>query len=67
MAYAIVEFLGYGSHDIIPVSWFTSDEEDRCYWPSTVSKSNVGKMVMAKAAPSSDWTKFDVRVLGKAG
>ena len=67
MAYAIVEFTGYNSLDIIPIGWFVSDEEDKCYWPSHLAKARVGKMIVAKAEKDEKWNTFKIRVLGKAG
>ncbi len=68
MSYAIVEFLTKNKSvvDIIPATWFVSDEEDECFWPKLSAKV-AEQLVKEKAAPQSTWPKYSIRILGKAG
>ena len=52
--------------DIIPVSWFVSNEEEECYWPKVKNEVAV-VLVKNLAVPQTNWPKYSVRVLGKAG
>ncbi|XP_065665166.1 uncharacterized protein LOC136086733 isoform X3 [Hydra vulgaris] len=64
--FAVVEFITYGTVDIIPVEWFTSAEEDECFWPDTEAKHKVSKLVQTSANPNKNWNKYKIRTLGKA-
>ena len=69
--YFIVEFPeevsrdGKPMMDIIPSSWFKSDEKLECYWPVS---GNVSTAVKRGQQPDpSTWATCPVRVLGRAG
>ncbi|XP_065661765.1 uncharacterized protein LOC136084783 isoform X1 [Hydra vulgaris] len=64
--FAVVEFITYGTVDIIPVEWFTSAEEDECFWLDTEAKHKVSKLVQTSANPNKNWNKYKIRTLGKA-
>ncbi|XP_065664558.1 uncharacterized protein LOC136086203 [Hydra vulgaris] len=43
--FAIVEFISNYSVATIPVSWFVSEEEEECFFPSKVSRNTIKKLV----------------------
>ena len=61
--YAVVEFVGEDTTDIIPQKWFVDEGESSCFWPPKKATELAQKMV----SPSPLWGKHDIRVLGKAG
>jgi len=62
LPYAVVEFTSNKSVAIIPMKWFTGDEEDECYWP--LSNSKATKMAQNQVSHSNKWKTFNIRVLG---
>ncbi|KAK7172359.1 hypothetical protein R3I93_004626 [Phoxinus phoxinus] len=65
LPFVVVEFLDSWTVDIIPRNWLTGPEEEECHWPPS-STVNVDRCVREGRDPQEDWTKFQVRVLGKA-
>jgi len=63
--YAIVEFVGDESIEIIPTNWLVVGEKECCWPPYRVSQ--VGKEVQLRTAPDPSWKLEKIRVLGKAG
>ena len=66
MLFAVVEFLFEEDSQgvaIIPVSWFVTEEEDQCVFPSKNATTLVKKM----KPRAEKWQTYSVRVLGKAG
>ncbi|XP_065644898.1 uncharacterized protein LOC136075484 [Hydra vulgaris] len=64
--FAIVEFISNHSVATIPVSWFVSEEEEECFFPSKVSRNTIKKLVSDQCESLVTWPKFFVRVLGRA-
>ena len=65
--FAIAEFMNKQCVATIPVSWFVSEEEEECFFPSKKSRSKLKKLVSEQCEPLATWPKFSVRVLGRAG
>nr|XP_047127645.1 uncharacterized protein LOC124808540 [Hydra vulgaris] len=63
--FAIVEFISNHSVATIPVSWFVSEEEEECFFPSKVSRNTIKKLVSDQCESLVTWPKFFVRVLGR--
>lgn len=51
---------------VICNSWFVGEEEEYCLWPNEQS-NKVGRLAKAKQQPCTEWKKYKIRVLGKAG
>ncbi|XP_064596247.1 uncharacterized protein LOC135462880 [Liolophura sinensis] len=66
LPYAVVMFVVSRTVAVISTAWFTSDEEDECYWPPASNSAKVKKMLQTGAVPTQSWKKFNIRVLGKA-
>lgn len=68
LPYAIVGFTGTDDISIIPTSWFTGPEEDKCYWPpKPTNPMRINKMILTMSDPDkTTWVIYDVRVFGKA-
>lgn len=62
--FAVVDFLDGGGVAIVPCQWLGLDE-DYCHWPP--GRVNINKAVKEQQIASTDWPKFKVRILGKAG
>ncbi|XP_072567606.1 uncharacterized protein [Paramormyrops kingsleyae] len=65
LPYSVVDFVESGSVAIIPSKWFTGPEEDECYWPP-VRTVNIEKAVKEAVNPNPEWSRYNIRVLGKA-
>ncbi|KAI7804095.1 hypothetical protein IRJ41_023834 [Triplophysa rosa] len=69
--YSVVEFTdeyaddGRTVMDVIPTSWITGTESDECFWP-TGKTTSINKAVKKQLAPSADWAKYDIRIIGNA-
>ena len=63
--YSVVE-LNDNTAAVIYNSWFVGEEEEYCLWPDQPS-SKVGRLAKAEQQPCIGWTKYKIRVLGKAG
>ena len=64
--FAIVEFIGKNSVEIIHYTRFLS-EEDKCVWPNNLLGTTIVKLVKKNGLKHKEWTEYQVRVLGKAG
>jgi hypothetical protein len=57
----VVEFTKDRTVSMIPDLWFINDV--KCVWP----KRNVAVACEERTQPKSDWTVYDIRLLGSAG
>jgi hypothetical protein len=64
--FAVVEWLDFQppSVSIVPSNWLIEDDKLYSYWPPGTASDSV---IKRRSEPQSNWPKFLVRLLGKAG
>lgn len=62
--FLVVEFMETRTVNIISESWF---EDGVTSWPNYKSDERINRAVQKCEEPGTDWKKFDVRVLSRAG
>lgn len=65
--FAAVEFISTRSVGVISTEWFVSENEDRCFYPSTSDRRQVQRLVTQHSSPTPSWKSYDVKVLFKTG
>ena len=73
--YIIVQFVKDKDVAIVPSNWIIEYSEDynsssslyNTYWPSYRSPTKINKLVQGRAAPESDWSKYDIKIMESSG